>query len=227
MVPQGCPLAPATLLVWMTAGFRYTEARLQNTSHFLTKIWTTEVPAAQLRIRQWHAWSQRVGLTENSSKTQGIAVVSTANLPGFVPPATVLGATTSKAPACRGFSSTGHGSTSSVLSPVTAGRAGFLQSVPWMAFFRASPGRATSHQHRASNPSLRSVLFGGALHLDVKLACNLFARLCRRRFRCLNLKRENPETQPLVSWQNRAATALGLLRRWLRQQGWQESQPWT
>ena len=65
------------------------------------------------------------------------------------------------------------------------------------------------------------------LHLDVKLACNLFARLYRMRFRCLGLSMEEPEAQLLVRWQNRAATALGLLRRWLSQQGWQEVQPWS
>ena len=59
--------------------------------------------------------------------------------------------------------------------------------------------RATDHQHRASSPLLRRVLFGGALHLDVKVASGLFARLFRRRIRCLDNRRRFPNSTPLLA----------------------------
>ena len=85
---------------------------------------------------------------------------------------------------------------------------------------------ATDHQHRASSPLLRRVLFGGALHLDIKVASGLFARLCRRRNRCLENRRRFPNAKPLLEWHDRAASSVGLLRRWLKEQGWSVLRPW-
>ncbi|CAE7268184.1 Pol, partial [Symbiodinium sp. CCMP2456] len=76
-VPQGCPLAPVTLLIWMTSGFRWTEAQLTHTGASLTRIymddrswWASRWSGVEERINSWTSWSRRVGLKESTSKTQ-------------------------------------------------------------------------------------------------------------------------------------------------------------
>ena len=99
---------------------------------------------------------------------------------------------------CRGFSS--KSAWQYFVGPVASygWRAGFLPRKPWMTFLKVSP-ELLANLHRASNPSWCKVLTGGSLFLDIKqVACKLFARLYRRRLRCLGLRQQQPDAQPLA-----------------------------
>ena len=254
-VPQGCPLAPVTLLIWMTSGVRWTEAQLTHTGASLTRVymddrswWASRWSGVEERINSWTSWSRRVGLKESTSKTQITAKGRTSRTllalnadPAWIrEDAKILGCTTVTSGRRR------DSETETDRLARAARRASLLRctGLPWFQMQKAFQyfvgsiagfgwigklptrrvtdglfqafSRATDHQHRASSPLLRRVLFGGALHLDVKVASGLFARLCRRRHRGI-----------VTRWHDRAASSVGLLRRWLKEQGWRESRPWV
>ena len=68
--------------------------------------------------------------------------------------------------------------------------------------------------NRVASPILRSVLYGGSVHLHVLVATRLFKRLCR-------MKQRNT-----ASWSNAFGTPTCALRRWLRDFGWSEAGQW-
>ena len=67
---------------------------------------------------------------------------------------------------------------------------------------------------RMANRQVRKTLYGGGLHLDAIWGTRTFqtgAHLHQR---------------GLLTWHNRPASCIGLLRRWLRSQQWEEVRPW-
>ena len=80
-------------------------------------------------------------------------------------------------------------------------------------------------QQRVANCELCKVLYGASLHLDVRTACTLLKRVAIRKVRQDAAAVPVPQFARLT-WQNKAATSLGLLRRWLAGQGWTEAEPW-
>eukprot|EP00439_Symbiodinium_sp_Y106_P074583 s2192_g14.t1 len=79
VVPQGCPLAPLTLMAWTTAGLRWVEQGVTDGSDSLTRIymddrtfWCRTWTGLRERIERWAEWSDRTALLENRAKTQVI-----------------------------------------------------------------------------------------------------------------------------------------------------------
>ena len=81
--PQGCPIAPFLLQLWMLAGHRSVQARIRllhgerPASKGVTKIYMDDRtciehdwPMIESRVARWAEWSSKVGLTENSRKIQ-------------------------------------------------------------------------------------------------------------------------------------------------------------
>ena len=74
--PQGCPLAPFCLSLWVSAGVRSVEAAVSDRNAVLSsymddRSWhTVSWDGVTNRIQQWQAWSQAVGLKEAQEKIQ-------------------------------------------------------------------------------------------------------------------------------------------------------------
>ena len=74
--PQGCPLAPFCLSLWVSAGVRSVEAAVSDRNAVLSaymddRSWhTVSWDGVTNRIQQWQAWSQAVGLKEAQDKIQ-------------------------------------------------------------------------------------------------------------------------------------------------------------
>ena len=81
--PQGCPLAPFLLQLWMLAGHRFVQERIRIlhgerlANKGVTKIYMDDRTCVEhdwqmieSRVARWAEWSARVGLTENQRKIQ-------------------------------------------------------------------------------------------------------------------------------------------------------------
>lgn len=77
-IPQGCPISPLILAIWVTAGLR----NVQNATHHSPQLhavyscymddrsfWGKSMQCIQTHIRLWHDWSSSVALKENVTKT--------------------------------------------------------------------------------------------------------------------------------------------------------------
>ena len=95
-VPQGCPFGPLALALWMTAGHNAVTAQdnqLFTRIYMDDRTFIARNPVSLVQhVQSWHDWSQAVGLSENTAKTQFTASTSQARsrLAALVPaPATV------------------------------------------------------------------------------------------------------------------------------------------
>ena len=77
VVPQGCPLAPLTLMAWTAAGLRWVEQGVDIHDDSLTRIfmddrniWCKSYDGLAQRVELWTEWSARTALRENRGKTQ-------------------------------------------------------------------------------------------------------------------------------------------------------------
>ena len=265
VVPQGCPLAPLTLMAWTTAGLRWVEQGVTDGSDSLTRIymddrtfWCRTWTGLRERIERWAEWSDRTALLENRAKTQviGKTAHNKRELQDVCDPswikreAKVLGATTV---------STGRRADSDLETQrftKALRRVALLRStgLSWTSMFRAYQSfvnsiasygwigklptqtkadmlfrgftRATGYQQRMANLTLRKVLYGGALDLRIKAGLGLFRKVARRRHKSLEAQAAGREALQF-RWQNKAATTVGLLRRWLASDGWTETRPWV
>ena len=69
--------------------------------------------------------------------------------------------------------------------------------------------------NRMANPLIRSIIYGGACHLQILLAIRLFKCLCRMRCR------------GTAVWTNVPGTPSRKFRDWLKDWGWREISPWN
>ena len=67
---------------------------------------------------------------------------------------------------------------------------------------------SATHSCRMANENIRKICYGAAVYLDVVWATRMFHAVIRLR-------------QSGCAWQNKAATCVGLLRRWLANNGWE------
>ena len=74
---------------------------------------------------------------------------------------------------------------------------------------------ATLGRNRMASPLIRSVIYGGTVHLRPVLLQRLFARLCRLR-----------KTSPACRWGKQPGTQVATLRKILKDDAWQEEGPW-
>lgn len=77
-MPQGDPMAPLLMAVWVSSGLRAIEAtRLDEAVYSCymddRTFWTSNVSSALDRIEAWQQWSSTVGVRENINKTQMVA----------------------------------------------------------------------------------------------------------------------------------------------------------
>ena len=68
--------------------------------------------------------------------------------------------------------------------------------------------------NRMANPLIRSIVYGGACHMQILLAVRLFKRLCRMRCR------------GTAVWTNVPGTPCKKFRDWLQDWGWRETSQW-
>lgn len=72
-MPQGDPLSPLVLAIWVTAGLRCTESEQKDQSPQAVQyaaymddrsFWCSTLKGLQERINSWSKWSQAMGLRE-------------------------------------------------------------------------------------------------------------------------------------------------------------------
>ena len=196
------------------------------------------------RATQWHTWSARVGLRESLEKIQACAKpsrlqdIARQDRPDWTIQDTVKVLRVSLRPKrmantrleqSRLYSSLSRAKILSCL-PVPYHRKIELYRmfvVPkalygWIVRF---PTKADSNKifnalsrmtgtNRMANPLIRSIIYGGACHLQILLAIRLFKRLCRMRCR------------GTAVWTNVPGTPSKKFRDWLKDWGWREISPW-
>jgi hypothetical protein len=77
-MPQGDPLSPLLMAVWVSSGLRAIESQQEGTAEYSCYMddrtfWTQDVDGALDRILKWQAWSRTLGIKENPNKTQIVA----------------------------------------------------------------------------------------------------------------------------------------------------------
>lgn len=78
-MPQGDPLSPLCLAVWVSAGLRYASdpSRLPENARTTAvcymddrTFWSNNLQCALTQVTLWNQWGRIVGLTESQHKTQ-------------------------------------------------------------------------------------------------------------------------------------------------------------
>jgi len=197
------------------------------------------------RATQWHTWSARVGLRESLEKIQACAKPSRLqdilrqDRPDWTIQDTVKVLGVSLRPKRMANTRLEQGRLHSSLR-----RAKILSCLPvpyhrktelycmfvvpkalygWIVRF---PTKADSNKifnalsrmtgtNRMANPLIRSIIYGGACHLQILLAIRLFKCLCRMRCR------------GTAVWTNVPGTPSRKFRDWLKDWGWREISPWN
>ena len=251
--PQGCPLAPFILGLWMTAGWQKVEQDMRDNGFPSTtsciymddcSFLCPTLAAADAQVAYWNHWSQSVGLRENQQKIQAKAkgrtqraALAQAHPEWFKEEVHILGCSTTstgrrkntqqeidrlKKAKARAFlidcarpnfaNLVGH--THRLVVPLCS--YGWISKKPTKDDSDSSFKKLTSATHscRMANENIRKICYGAAVHLDVVWATRMFRAVIRLR-------------QSGCAWQNKAATCVGLLRRWLVNNGWAEVGPWS
>ena len=73
-MPQGCPLSPLMMAIWVSAGVRSVRNQTNDNSRYVCymddrSFWCPDVTTMETHVEAWHAWSQAMGLKENHAKT--------------------------------------------------------------------------------------------------------------------------------------------------------------
>ena len=76
-MPQGDPLSPWILAIWVSAGLRSLNIDLDQVRHVCymddRSFWTQDPESSLCLIHQWTNWSKKMGLKESPNKTQIVA----------------------------------------------------------------------------------------------------------------------------------------------------------
>ena len=76
-----------------------------------------------------------------------------------------------------------------------------------------------SGQQKKTNPSIRQVLYGGKLDLNLRIVSNTVRRVARQRMHAI-------QANEAFEWHRRSATSLGNIHKFLKLEGWTSPNPW-
>lgn len=78
-IPQGCPLSPLILAIWVSSGLKSVQAQVGNSpnlkAHYVCymddrSFWGSNIECVTANIASWTQWTERMGLKENPTKTE-------------------------------------------------------------------------------------------------------------------------------------------------------------
>ncbi len=253
--PQGCPLAPITLVCWMISGHNYVQNKMNSLGFdahsTITGIYmddrsfvTPSLEQCTARAELWSEWSQQVQLCENLNKIQAVAKTKKMQqqLEDAHPQWTqhnsvkVLGVTittinrqNSEIEQRRIQTSIARAKLLACLPVARPKVQDLYQSlvIPVAAYgwtCRKAPAETANTLHNAltealnttkmANSDIRKVVYAATTHLDIVTLQRLFRRSCRLRW------------HQKVQWNNSPFTSIHLLRKHMKDHGWQENGPW-
>eukprot|EP00438_Fugacium_kawagutii_P019167 Skav219356 [mRNA] locus=scaffold76:498557:500053:- [translate_table: standard] len=249
--PQGCPLAPYVLQLWMAAGANAVKSSTQQSNNTFTRVYMDDrtfvsptFEEAMEHKQQWEQWSRLAALQENPRKVQITAKTQTqknilqanAEQTWNISDVEVLGTTTTSTGRRKIAPKEAERLARALerAALLDAARLPFHVLLPWFQKL-AVPLCSYGWVSRTPNKDDCAAIFSRltkATH-SARMA-NVNIRKClygaslhldivwpARTFRSIVRLRGHG-----LEWQNQAATPVGMFRRWMKKRGWQEARPW-